>query len=658
MLMRFPRQTNDLTTLALTCSTLHAIAIPLMYSRFDIVWPDTSVSSEHPAGVDSLSYGLATLVMGEHVFREQPPPRACKQFGTGVCGSCGCNCRRGKGNGIQRMRRGNYYAQYTRKFSVGNGPYAWVQEYSIAKETGKMLGTLVALAVARMVNLESFVWDMPTGVLREIWLALSSLAERDECRLERVWVRWHDNSNNPRRTSISCLPGQQGNSSSVLDKFTPAELFRCRYSHVEYPTLSVLPPLKSLSVLDIDEASYLEEMAVLIERSRDQLRELRIGMALKAFQASWLQPSEERDQPDAVNLLRLGWPRPGGVLGILNQSEHYSKQKEVYQEPETTEADNTTPLEQQYIQQNDAIGMDNNAQVDQIANDRPQKVHTDSSASKPSRKPVPSNGGSSTKPNRPRLKLETLELERISLSIPTMLRAFDWTRLTTLTILRCEKHEKLWRALARQHSPLKTSTTSGKPSQRSEHDRLEYPLRIKNLHTDAVSPNLILFLKETIAPNSLESIFLQESPGYYSVVHIDKIFQHVLQRHRLSLKKVLLDSTERSSSGKDMATTAWRKWLANRKILSFIASGCMPRLRELGIAMHSKDWVSCLVQFGFLRMLKAEVLTYSFSTFSFRDCQVCHSSESCIFHISVNQSTVTQRNSHSRFWTLSVFVPR
>jgi hypothetical protein len=60
-----------------------------------------------------------------------------------------------------------------------------------------MLGTLVALAVGRMRNLETFIWDMPTGVLRDVWLALGSLADREdghECRLERVWVRWHDNS--------------------------------------------------------------------------------------------------------------------------------------------------------------------------------------------------------------------------------------------------------------------------------------------------------------------------------------------------------------------------------------------------------------------------------------------------------------------------------
>ena len=52
------------------------------------------------------------------------------------------------------------FSQYTRKFSLGNGPPDWIQEYLITKEGGKMLGTLVALTVARMPNLETFIWDV------------------------------------------------------------------------------------------------------------------------------------------------------------------------------------------------------------------------------------------------------------------------------------------------------------------------------------------------------------------------------------------------------------------------------------------------------------------------------------------------------------------
>ena len=39
--------TNDLTSLALTHSALHDLAIPQIYSRFDIVWPDGNANSTY-----------------------------------------------------------------------------------------------------------------------------------------------------------------------------------------------------------------------------------------------------------------------------------------------------------------------------------------------------------------------------------------------------------------------------------------------------------------------------------------------------------------------------------------------------------------------------------------------------------------------------------
>ncbi len=59
--------------------------------------------------------------------------------------------------------------------------------------------------------------------------------------------------------------------------------------HVEYPTFSVLPPLESLTVLEIDELAYLDEMALLIERSKDRLQELRVGISAKAMHKDFVQ---------------------------------------------------------------------------------------------------------------------------------------------------------------------------------------------------------------------------------------------------------------------------------------------------------------------------------------------------------------------------------
>lgn len=114
------------------------------------MWPDAHATSDNRTGVDALTYGLATLVMGEDVFGPIPPST---QFSYQPP--------------LKRQRRGNYFAQFTRKFSLGNGPSDWIQEYLISKEGGKMLGTLVALAVARMHNLTHFQWDMPSGSVVE-----------------------------------------------------------------------------------------------------------------------------------------------------------------------------------------------------------------------------------------------------------------------------------------------------------------------------------------------------------------------------------------------------------------------------------------------------------------------------------------------------------
>ncbi|KAJ1717281.1 hypothetical protein NYO67_556 [Aspergillus flavus] len=627
--------TNDLTSLALTCSSLHALAIPQMYSRFDIVWPETMSPSIHPTGVDALSYGLATLVMGEDVFHELPPPHRpvvpCHH-----CGRSAQHVQQGsrlETDGIRRIRRGNHYAQYTRKFSVGNGPQDCVQEYSVTKETGKMLGTLVALAIARMVNLESFIWDMPTGVLRDVWIALSSLADRPghDCRLERVWVRWHDNSmiRIVRTPSDMTLPGIPSPFISPSARSTRLQ----NYAHVEYPTLSILPPLKSLSVLDIDESSYLEEMAVLIERSRERLKELRIGISSRVYQYNWLKAlgGWSPVQQDASNPVVSGWPKVGGVLGVLLGNPHTqfpfelaadqpsSKEAQLGQHGShqglngpvppagdvassgtssghsTTQLSDTVPLghspkttgapRMNCVTSHQAIEGPHPAQPSRLG-DLPEPSNTGLGVNKP----IASASTTSSKPDR--LKLEVFELERVCLSIPVMMHALDWTRITTLTILRCDGHEKLWRALRRQFSPSAALRGSPKPENKDTNSSSsEYSLKLKHIHTDAVSPYLLLFIKDSIAPNTLETLFLHEAPLYDSIVHVDAIYRNVIRNHRMSLKHILVDSTERSPNGNEIASShRWRKWMFTREMISFITSGRMPRLRELSMTMHSKDW--------------------------------------------------------------------
>ncbi|CAG8974157.1 hypothetical protein HYALB_00002796 [Hymenoscyphus albidus] len=683
--------TNDLTALALTHSALHNLAIPHIYSRFDIVWPDAHATNDPRTGVDALTYGLATLCMGD-TFSQQTPDQSftCLNCGTVNSTDCTHSLIAAPGNGQRRL--GNQYPQFTRKFSLGNGPADWVQEYLITKESGKMLGTLVALAVARMVNLEAFVWDMPTGVLTDVWLALSSLESRSpnkECRLERVWVRWHDNSEaaNPSAPPAPSNNPQQMFSGSTmtsvgwtvpLGSSNPPPLRALAQSHVEYPTLSVLPPLKSLSVLDIDELDYLDEMSVLIAKSKTRLRELRVGIAAKAvtreFAIAWdgqdLQQVDHKAQWPGAST--IGERRLGGVLGILLGRIFDIRKKPRAAKPEKKDAiavasSTPMPIEAQHIEtevpfpidmsNGESLGNHNvhptetsleedwAGKQNVLANEGTYNTGahhiTDPTFTSMPLDPVQSDieslnalisaHGLHATPNEEsfadlqpvtgtdptlrrvptqsqkqshfsenhsaererldgRLRLQTLELERIPLSVSVLQKGFDWSVLTNLTILDCPQHDRLWVMLRRHFQP--TPIGPGHSSRHSS-SAMQYHLNLKKIHTDAASPSLISFLKETLAPNTLETLFLQDRKRSSATnVTIDAIYKGPLKRHRASLKKLMLDSSDKIPRGPTSSSESsrYRAWMPTRDVLSFITSGRMSSLRELSIAIDYKDW--------------------------------------------------------------------
>lgn len=688
-IVREVTHTNDLTSLALCHSALHRLTIPHIYSRFDIVWPDTNTHAEPRSGVDALTYGLATLVMAEEVFGEAPEQKQAN-------GNRFVKSGVGRASDMMvRRRRGNHYAQFTRKFSLGNGPSDWVQEYLITKEGGKMLGTLVALAIARMRTLETFVWDMPTGILRDVWQALSSLGDREDgrpCRLEKVWVRWHDNSSvesanpippPPPPMNVSVAPPALMHGTAPFPASTfPPQIHPAALDRIEHPSFSVLQSLKSLSVLDVDELAYLDEMAVLIGRSLDKLRELRVGIARHAISRDWVRvwEGDSLQQVDsgypAFGSLTIGEKRLGGVLGTLTGFVCDMRQPKMSLPDRTKRRSNanfsptpksptpvpqvvapTPPAEQELpIENPTALNGDEQPEAsgDKSAAEQPMLsplqtsfasdstyendplVAQSSHASSPMRTPstqVPEGSiygsaldsaiqnGHSDLSELPTevieaeaeheyldgtLQLENLELERVPLSIPVLQRAIDWTRLTSLTLLHCQNHEQLWKTLRRAFAPRPKSPTYPQPRRTPNSTprkgnkisiggsdiELEYSLNLKKVHTNTVSPALISFLKETLAPNSLEVLFLQEARSYSSSVSVDQIFKGPLRRHRSSIKKLLIDSSEKSPDGLPTNSSQWRRWVLSRDSLNFICSGKMPALRELGMALDYRDWVS------------------------------------------------------------------
>jgi hypothetical protein len=120
---------------------------------------------------------------------------------------------------------------------------------------------------------------------------------------------------------------------------------------------------------------------------------------------------------------------------------------------------------------------------------------------------------------------------------------------------------------------------------------LQYYLALKRIHTDVASPALINFIKDTLAPNTLEAVFLHDRrPSSAPSVTMDEIFRSVIMRHRASLRQLLLNSTPHSARAGGLGARA-RFWAPNTDMLLYLTSGRMSQLRELAIVLHDRDWV-------------------------------------------------------------------
>lgn len=668
--------TNDLASLALTHSALHNLVIPNIYSRFDIVWPDAHSAGESRTGVDALTYGLATLVMSEEIFEKNDTASR------GYCETCACDkcmlARPSKANSsavarVKTLRRGNNFPQYTRKFSLGNGPTEWVQEYLITKEGGKMLGTLVALSITRMHNLETFIWDMPTGILRDVWLSLaspSSCKSGQTPKLQKVWVRFHDNREiaaepaSPQVTATTHdapdFPAAISNPVNLTSHSSfrgSAALYHDSYSRIQHPNFSILPPLKSLSVLDIDEIAYLSELSVAIEKSVSTLRELRISMALYLTGLDgWAE------HPNMTGCLDSS-----GVIGAIMAKllvNHFDTElpfsaAHAQHLTQNMTQETTAPILAQDFSEDQGLlslkaknggnGIDSvngsSPIVDSEASEgfsAPSAVASNfdkASSTKcgTSNDYLPSNQISSCdieigKSNvafhesvRSKiLGLEILEIESVALDVNVLQNTIDWSIITTLTLLRCGCHERLWKELRRKFAPRSnpnaskslhtlSQSKSKRPCQSTfqPSSPLAYSLRLKKVHTDTVTPALISFLKDALAPNTLECMFLQDSGEYDSKVSLESIYRGPIRRHHASLKKLMIDSAVGMS---DHTHYLRKKWMFNRDLLKFVTSGKMSMLKELAMAIDYEDWV----RFYFRCSTRSSVSDQSSSTFSFK----------------------------------------
>lgn len=528
---------------------------------------------------------------------------------------------------------------------MANGPSKWTSDSIISTEYGKMLNTLVAISIQRMENLESFKWDMPTGLSSDVFMALASLDDQPDdqpCRLEQVWVRWHDSRSTDGSSSTSgdfiedpllapppppppvpfppdqppSAPSSTAESIGSLNP-NPASLpsRRVPYSEnvVEYPTFSVLPPLKSITVLEIDQVAYLDELSFLLERSIPVLKELRLSVANKVKDEDFVQIKGDQRNLQQVDL-EARWPgesnignrRLGGVLGVVlgrvyNLRKHWpshpSNGPKTDPPPEglappgfvvaTTQVTITSN-----VVTTEALNTFAGAQLEDLSSGidaedgRPISVDTsqlDGEAFAPQEQ-----GGELAD----KVALEVLELARIPIHTWLCANAFDWTVLTSLTILQCPGQEKLWRALREQHRPTLVNTRPRRSSSRqSARETWQYHLKLRHIHVDVTTFALMNFLKETLAPNSLEVLFLHDRRrSMVPPVPIRHIFTGPIKRQHLSLKKLLLDSAHPDKVN-NMGDARKMQWALPLETIHYITSGKMSNLRELSVCIDSANMV-------------------------------------------------------------------
>ena len=643
-----------------------------MYSRFDIVWPDALGLAESRKGVDALTFGLATLVMREDVFGSVAVGESGLGQGTSQSFPCqDCDhinyVNKKKPTLTGRLRRGNFFSQYVKKFSLANGPDEYVQEYLLTKEAGKMLGTLVALSVARMPNLETFIWDMPTGIVRDVWISLSSLGDLQPQNLDKVFIRFHNNrkalanswlvrSARPISTqSPSAAIPSQPVSQSMGGPSTASLPAKFIYSahYVESPNFSILPPLRSLSALAIDELSNLNELSLLVGKSIDQLRELRVGIATE-LHSSGLTPTSramkylldngslgtlsllfsslpqcstegrysdsKADTPcnfestsDDSKLISNGHIEPNSLSTFLTKnkgpafvgvSNKTTVRSYSFGSPVPANIASIDPLLISSTALRTNAKNDQYEQHDNLNNIKPSLALECQSNAESHRQSSTLSGDPSIIRIRPdstkshatrstqspkKLRLEILELERHAMNARVLKEATDWSLLTSLTLLKCIDTDEFWAKMKDSFAPMKRSRspilsipmksldkkTSSHPQLRrmpssphiEEQPQLTYRLNLKHIHTDTVSTQLIAFLKEAIAPNSLQCLFLQDCTRYQSSVPLSKIHKSVLKRHHKSLTKLLVNSSHGLPKNRILPVSA-EKWMVNREILA------------------------------------------------------------------------------------------
>lgn len=198
-----------------------------------------------------------------------------------------------------------------------------------------------------------------------------------------------------------------------------------------------------------------------------------------------------------------------------------------------------------------------------------------------SREVSPSEGMLSGGP----LKLRKFEFRGTKVVNEVCRHALDWSVLTSLTLIGTPFLNPLWTTLRNEFGPTVTPSAEGT---RPSGSRRKYHLVLKDIRTDFACLSLLKFVKTSLAPNTLASLFLHRlTQGRESTAELNRELYSALIYHSDSLQKLYLEGGYRRKPNFDFP----QYFPLEFELLSYLTSDNMANLRELSIALDNDNWV-------------------------------------------------------------------
>ncbi|KAK4142627.1 uncharacterized protein C8A04DRAFT_29757 [Dichotomopilus funicola] len=210
-------------------------------------------------------------------------------------------------------------------------------------------------------------------------------------------------------------------------------------------------------------------------------------------------------------------------------------------------------------------------------------------------------------PSAEPLKLRKFEFQGNKFVNKVCRHALDWSVLTSLTLIGTPFLNPLWTTLRNEFGPTVLSTAEDTPP--SDTPR-KYHLALKEIRTDFACFSLLKFVKATLAPNTLEALFLHRlSEGRESTSELNRELHGAIMYHSGSLQKLYLEGSYQLKPNFDFP----QYFPLESELLSYLSSGSMVNLRELSLALDNNNLNGLYARFKNIPELRALQIQYVYN---------------------------------------------